>query len=102
MSSAPMKNIHVSTHPCVKAKLSKLRSSSTTSRETRLLVNEIASLIAAEALGDTLTVEAVGEVWLRTRQFAWFSARMFTGRRLTKMDIMVRIGYNPAGCQLYR
>src|SRR5436309_12933446 len=64
MSSSPMRNIHVSTHPCVKAKLSKLRSSSTASRETRLLVNEIASLIAAEALGDTLEVEDVGEVLL--------------------------------------
>jgi len=49
--------IHISTHPCVRAKLSKLRSSSTSPRETRELVHEIATLLAAEALSEkTLSV----------------------------------------------
>ncbi|KAF3937197.1 hypothetical protein ABW19_dt0204081 [Dactylella cylindrospora] len=56
-----MSKIHVSSHPCVKAKLSQLRSSSTTSRETRALVHEIATFLAAEALATSLTVTEVGQ-----------------------------------------
>ena len=39
-----MSNIHVSQHPCVRAKLSQLRSSATGPRETRALVTEIYTL----------------------------------------------------------
>ncbi|CBF86246.1 hypothetical protein AN2133.2 [Aspergillus nidulans FGSC A4] len=42
-------NIHISTHPLLQAKVSQLRSSSTTTRETRSLVNEIATILGVEA-----------------------------------------------------
>jgi uracil phosphoribosyltransferase len=43
-------NVHISKHPCLRAKLSQLRSKSTNARETKTLVNEIATIIAVEAL----------------------------------------------------
>ncbi|KAJ5356743.1 hypothetical protein N7517_011352 [Penicillium concentricum] len=42
-------NVHVSSHPCLQAKLSLIRSSSTTPRETRGLVHDIANILAVEA-----------------------------------------------------
>ncbi|OQE44408.1 hypothetical protein PENCOP_c002G02419 [Penicillium coprophilum] len=42
-------NVHVSAHPCLQAKLSLIRSSSTTPRETRGLVHDIANILAVEA-----------------------------------------------------
>ncbi|KAK6536911.1 hypothetical protein TWF281_001118 [Arthrobotrys megalospora] len=56
-----MSNIHVSQHPCVRAKLSQLRSSATGHRETRALVTEISSFLAAEALATSLTTVQTGE-----------------------------------------
>ncbi|KAF3077791.1 hypothetical protein TWF569_004620 [Orbilia oligospora] len=56
-----MSNIHVSQHPCVRAKLSQLRSSATGPRETRALVTEISSFLAAEALATSLTTVQTGE-----------------------------------------
>ncbi|PNS19380.1 hypothetical protein CAC42_2557 [Sphaceloma murrayae] len=54
MASLPP-NIHVSSHPCLKAKLSQLRSASTTARETKRLVNDIALMVGYEALASGLT-----------------------------------------------
>ncbi|KAI1843534.1 hypothetical protein JX265_001883 [Neoarthrinium moseri] len=48
-------NVHVSKHPCLRAKLSLLRSKSTPTRDTKALVNEIATIVGCEALGATLT-----------------------------------------------
>ncbi|KAL3467832.1 uracil phosphoribosyltransferase-domain-containing protein [Aspergillus heterothallicus] len=42
-------NVHISSHPLLQAKLSQLRSSSTTTRETRSLVHEIATILGVEA-----------------------------------------------------
>ncbi|EPS38738.1 hypothetical protein H072_7528 [Dactylellina haptotyla CBS 200.50] len=53
--------INVSSHPCVRAKLSQLRSSSISPRETRALVHEIATFLAAEALANNLTVVEAGQ-----------------------------------------
>jgi uracil phosphoribosyltransferase len=53
-------NIHVSSHPCLQAKLSQLRSHSTSSRETRSLVHEIATILGVEAFAAGLKV-ASGE-----------------------------------------
>lgn len=61
MASLPS-NVHVSTHPCLLAKLSQLRSATTTSKETKALVHEISLLLAAEALGKFLTTSNTGEV----------------------------------------
>ncbi|KNG52412.1 PRTase-like protein [Stemphylium lycopersici] len=44
-------NAHVSSHPCLQAKLSQLRSASTGSRDVQTLVHEIALMIGYEALG---------------------------------------------------
>ncbi|KAJ5785458.1 uncharacterized protein N7503_010670 [Penicillium pulvis] len=53
-------NIHVSTHPCLQAKLSQLRSASTSPRETRALIHEISSIIGVEAFAKGLTVAKTG------------------------------------------
>lgn len=58
MASLPA-NAHVSTHPCVQAKLSQLRSKSTQAREVKSLINEIATIVGVDALGACLkTVES--------------------------------------------
>ncbi|PYI21069.1 PRTase-like protein [Aspergillus japonicus CBS 114.51] len=42
-------NVHVSSHPLLQAKLSQLRSASTSTRQTRDLVHEIATILGVEA-----------------------------------------------------
>lgn len=54
-------NIHVSSHPCVRAKLSILRSASTNAKETKALIHEIATIVGCQALAD-LSVEQSGTV----------------------------------------
>lgn len=51
-------NIHLSTHPCLRAKLSQLRSATTTSKETKALVHDIALILGVEALASTLQATA--------------------------------------------
>lgn len=63
MSSSVPSNVYVSKHPCLRSKLSQLRSKSTTSRETKALVHEIAILLGCEALAQ-LDVESQGTVSL--------------------------------------
>lgn len=53
-------NAHISTHPCVQAKLSHLRSSSTNAREVKSLIHEITLLVASEALAKSLTTTTEG------------------------------------------
>lgn len=55
-------NVHVSTHPCLQAKLSQLRSQNTTPRETRALVQEIASILGVEAFANGLKLTKTGTV----------------------------------------
>lgn len=43
-------SIHISSHPCLLAKLSQIRSHATTTRETRSLVTEISTILGVEAL----------------------------------------------------
>ncbi len=50
-------NAHLSEHPCLRAKLSQLRSHSTGARETKLLIHDIATIVGCEALA--ACVEAV-------------------------------------------
>jgi uracil phosphoribosyltransferase len=57
-------NVHVSAHPCLRAKLSQFRSTSTSPRENKPLVHEIASIIGCEALGATLKTVTSGTVSL--------------------------------------
>lgn len=45
-------NVHISTHPCVRAKLSQLRSQSTNSADVQRLVHEIATMVGCEALAN--------------------------------------------------
>ncbi|EAW14478.1 uracil phosphoribosyltransferase [Aspergillus clavatus NRRL 1] len=54
-------NIHVSSHPCLQAKVSQLRSQSTSTRETRSLVHEIATILGVEALAAGLTTASSGK-----------------------------------------
>ncbi|KAK5163085.1 putative uracil phosphoribosyltransferase urg2 [Cryomyces antarcticus] len=53
-SSSLPPNVHVSTHPCLRAKLSQLRSRTTNARETKLLIHEIALIVGCEALATGL------------------------------------------------
>ncbi|KIW60425.1 uracil phosphoribosyltransferase [Exophiala xenobiotica] len=53
-------NVRVSKHPCLRAKLSQLRSKSTNARETKTLVHEIALLLGVDALSN-LEVEEAGK-----------------------------------------
>ncbi|KAK6949782.1 hypothetical protein Daesc_008103 [Daldinia eschscholtzii] len=48
-------NVHVSKHPCLLAKLSRLRSKSTESREVKSLINDISLILGCEALAASLT-----------------------------------------------
>jgi uracil phosphoribosyltransferase len=60
MASSLPPNVHISTHPCVQAKLSHLRSSSTNAREVKSLIHEIALLVASDALAKCLTTVSEG------------------------------------------
>lgn len=61
MSSTPFPpNVHASTHPCLCAKLSQIRSKSTNARETKDLVHEIALIIGCEALASALQITSSG------------------------------------------
>ncbi|KAL8670132.1 MAG: hypothetical protein Q9168_005314 [Polycauliona sp. 1 TL-2023] len=48
-------NVHISNHPCLRAKLSQLRSKHANARETQSLIHEIALIVAVEALASELT-----------------------------------------------
>ncbi|KAI2642477.1 uracil phosphoribosyltransferase-domain-containing protein [Xylaria nigripes] len=48
-------NVHVSRHPCLLSKLSRLRSKDTDSREVKSLVHEISLIIGCEAFAAALT-----------------------------------------------
>lgn len=62
-TSSPLPpNVHISTHPCLRSKLSLLRSRTANARETKDLVHEIALIIGCEALGTVLRTEASGTV----------------------------------------
>ena len=43
-------NVHVSQHPSLLAKMSQLRSKSTSSSDTKALINEITLILSCEAL----------------------------------------------------
>lgn len=47
-------NVHVSQHPCLKVKLSQLRSKNTSSKEVKNLVHEISLIVACEAMSSSL------------------------------------------------
>lgn len=54
--------IHVSTHPCLRAKLSQLRSKDTSARDTKVLVHDIALILSCEALASALNITSSGTV----------------------------------------
>ncbi|KAI0799206.1 uracil phosphoribosyltransferase-domain-containing protein [Xylaria sp. FL0064] len=49
-------NVHVSKHPCLLSKLSRLRSKETKAREVKSLVHEISLIVGCEAFASALTV----------------------------------------------
>jgi uracil phosphoribosyltransferase len=50
-------NVHVSTHPCLQAKLSQLRASTANARETKALVHEISLIVGIEATAAGLSTK---------------------------------------------
>lgn len=61
-SSSLPSNVHVSSHPCLQAKLSQLRSQATNARETKSLIHEIATILSCEALAVALQPQQAGKV----------------------------------------
>lgn len=57
MGSLPH-NAHVSKHPCLRAKLSQLRSQSTSASDTKRLINDLALIVGCEALAGLATARA--------------------------------------------
>ena len=64
MRSSVPSNVHTSSHPCLQAKISQLRSQSATTRETRDLVSDISTILGVEALGSALKTKVSGKVRL--------------------------------------
>lgn len=62
--ATPPSSIHISTHPCVRAKLSQIRSKDVNARETQSLVHEIALIVACDALASELQTVSSGTVSL--------------------------------------
>lgn len=62
MAASTPPNVHVSSHPCVKAKLSQLRSASTSAKDTKTLIHEIATMVGCEALAHGLSTAQTGTV----------------------------------------
>ncbi|KAF2773803.1 uracil phosphoribosyltransferase [Teratosphaeria nubilosa] len=81
MAASLPSNVHVSTHPCVRAKLSQLRSASTSAKETKALIHEIATIVGVEALSHALSAEQTGK----------------QGRRLTNSHTVCVQGKSPLG-----
>lgn len=54
MTTLP-KNVHVSNHPCLRAKLSQLRSKSTAAKDVKALVHDISLIVGCEALASAIT-----------------------------------------------
>ncbi|KAK1751798.1 PRTase-like protein [Echria macrotheca] len=48
-------NVHVSSHPCLLAKLSQLRSKTTSARDVERLIHDISLIVGCEALGETIS-----------------------------------------------
>ncbi|KAF2665209.1 PRTase-like protein [Microthyrium microscopicum] len=53
-SSSLPSNVHISSHPCIKAKISQLRSTSTNARDFKALIHEVGTMVACEALAASL------------------------------------------------
>ncbi|MCJ1481565.1 hypothetical protein MMC06_001724 [Schaereria dolodes] len=59
-SSSLPSNVHVSKHPCLRAKLSQLRSKDANARETKALIHEITLIVGCEALATGLEINSSG------------------------------------------
>lgn len=55
-------NVHISHHPCVRAKLSQLRSKNADARVAKTLVHEISNILGSEALASALSTTRSGQV----------------------------------------
>ncbi|KAI9736190.1 MAG: hypothetical protein M1834_001075 [Cirrosporium novae-zelandiae] len=60
MTSTLPANVHISTHPCLQAKLSQLRATDTSPREVKALIHEISLIVAVEALAHGLKGSSEG------------------------------------------
>lgn len=87
MASSLPSNVHISTHPCLLAKLSQLRSSSTTPKETKALVHEISLLLASEALARVLTVETTDVIDLTPLDVA-YNVQVTTPKSLALVPVL--------------
>ena len=67
MSTARPSNVHVSMHPCLRVKLSQLRSKSANAQETKALIHEISMIIGCEALASGLEAVDSGTVSILLR-----------------------------------
>ena len=56
MAPSMLSNVNVSQHPCLRAKISQLRSISTNAREVKSLIHDITLLLGTEALLTNLSI----------------------------------------------
>ena len=78
MSQSLPPNVHISSHPCLQAKLSQLRDAATNSRETKALVHEISLIVGCEALAAGLSCKDGPPVRLRPLSLVVSSAQSLT------------------------
>ncbi|MCJ1230048.1 hypothetical protein MMC12_006719 [Toensbergia leucococca] len=90
-------NVHLSTHPCLRAKLSQLRSKDANPRETKALVHEIALILGCEALATGLHVipTEIMEINLLTRAIPTIKHETPLGLSYTTEDISSRLALVP-------
>ncbi len=67
MSQPLPPNVHVSSHPCLRTKLSQLRASTANARETKALVHEISLIVGCEATAAGLATKQGPTVLLTPR-----------------------------------
>jgi Uracil phosphoribosyltransferase len=68
-------NVHISSHPCIRSKLSQLRSLSTNARDFKSLVQEIATMVACEAFGTVFEAVDAGTVSVFPVYLHWLCIR---------------------------
>lgn len=78
MASSLPSNVHISQHPCLRAKLSQLRSGKTNARESKTLVHEIALIVGIEALAKGLDCTASGTVSISYQCIRHYQREMYS------------------------
>ncbi|KAI0993241.1 hypothetical protein K3495_g14943 [Podosphaera aphanis] len=80
-------NVHVSVHPCLRAKLSQLRSKNTQPREARALIHDLALLLGYEATASSLGTVADPQVQITPLGYQ-YSSQCITPAKICLVPIL--------------